>query len=121
MTGVTPHEGGYPVKIVRDRTADRLSPSGEPGELFYRADVPLEERAKPLRQKLAEEVAEYLLDPGDGELADVVAVVQGLARVHALSWRELVQLAEEDPRGGFLEGVMMYVLHPEFDRPKGDA
>jgi predicted house-cleaning noncanonical NTP pyrophosphatase (MazG superfamily) len=113
MSEPTPAPKGYPIKLVRDRTAEIINSTGEPGALFY-GDAP--ETAAPLRRKLAEEVAEYLEDRGVDELADVLAVVEGLAyRQHGLTLAELARQMHSDPRGGFLTGQMMYGHHPEFD------
>jgi predicted house-cleaning noncanonical NTP pyrophosphatase (MazG superfamily) len=112
MSELTPAPEGYPIKLVRDKTTDII---GEHGDLFY-DHVSAAEHAPWLRRKLLEEVGEYLADPGTDELADVVAVVEALARVgHSMSMAELRALALNDPRGGFLTGRMMRGFHLEFD------
>lgn len=110
---LTPAPGGYPIKIVRDRTPDILNSTGEPGALWY--GPAKGDRSRWLRLKLAEEVGEYLVDGGFGELRDVLAVVAALACEHGSDLAGLLQAFKDDPRGGFEEGVMMYGHHPEFD------
>jgi predicted house-cleaning noncanonical NTP pyrophosphatase (MazG superfamily) len=111
--GLTPAPAGYPIKLVRDRTPEILNGTGEPGALFYGPATG--DRSRLLRLKLAEEVGEYLVDGGFGELRDVLAVVEALAAEHGSTLATLVQALRADPRGGFAEGVMMYGHHPEFD------
>jgi len=113
MAELTPAPKGYPIKLVRDRTAGIVNPSGEPGTLFYgpaHGDL-----LRLLRLKLAEEVGEYLVDGGADELTDVLAVIAALAIQHGTTLTALAEIAEDDPRGGFLAGQVMYGHHPEFD------
>jgi predicted house-cleaning noncanonical NTP pyrophosphatase (MazG superfamily) len=109
---LTPAPGGYPIKLVRDKTAKIVNPSGVPGQLWY-GKAPLADRERFLKLKLAEEVGEYLVDGGAEELADVYAVVRALFALQHIY--ELDALVSADPRGGFLDGVMMYGRHDEFD------
>jgi len=115
---LTPTPKGYPIKLVRDRTAEIVNPSGEPGDLWYeRLEVAdSETRIRLLRLKLAEEVGEYLIDGGLDELADVLAVVEALAVGHGSTLRDLEAKMQDDPRGGFRSAVVMYGRHPEYDR-----
>lgn len=113
-TTLTPAPVGYPIKLVRDNTPQILNGSGEPGALWYGEATG--DRARWLRLKLAEEVGEYLVDGGFGELRDVLAVVIALTSVaHGRDYADLIQALNHDPRGGFEKGVMMYGHHPEFD------
>lgn len=114
---LTPHPDGYPIKIVRDRTAEIVNPSGDPGELFYGPLLEGESRAKWLTRKLGEEAIEYVQEPGVGELVQVLQVVMALASEHDdLNFDKLITLAMTDKRGGFFDCVMMYGRHPEYDR-----
>lgn len=111
MSGLTPAPHGYPIKLVRDNTPEILNGSGEPGELWYgETDPALVERF--LRLKLAEEVAEFLVDGGPSELADVHAVVRALAEFYET---DLESVIEGDGRGWFRDARMMYGRHAEFD------
>jgi predicted house-cleaning noncanonical NTP pyrophosphatase (MazG superfamily) len=109
-----PAPAGYPIKLVRDRTPAILNASGKPGDLWYGPATG--DRVRWLRLKLAEELGEYLVDGGVDELADVLAVVEALAEQHGHSLDNLIALAALHDRGGFLDGVMMYGRHDEFDR-----
>lgn len=112
MTVLRPRPDGYPIKLVRDKTAAIINSSGRPGDLWYAELADDESRMKWLRKKLVEEVAEYVVDGGDEELADVYAVVAALAALHDV---DLPASLAGDARGGFFDGVMMYGLHKEFD------
>lgn len=112
-TTLTPAPKGYPIKLVRDNTPQILNESGKPGDLWY--GEANGDRARWLRLKLAEEVGEYLVDGGWGELRDVLAVIEGLAHAHGATLADLLKALADDPRGGFKDGVMMYGYHQEFD------
>jgi predicted house-cleaning noncanonical NTP pyrophosphatase (MazG superfamily) len=114
MSSLIPAPKGYPIKLVRDRTAAIINHTGRPGALFY-APIPAPQRARWLRRKLIEEAAEYLESAELDELVDVLAVVAGLATTHGLELSQLAERMRADERGGFLNGQMMYGHHPEFD------
>lgn len=105
------HPGGYLVKLVRDRVADVL---GGDGTVTYRR-MSREEHVERLRAKLIEEAAEYVTKPSLRELAHVLAVVWALARLDLGTTPAAVEekmIEEAAERGGFENGVGMYVLHP---------
>jgi predicted house-cleaning noncanonical NTP pyrophosphatase (MazG superfamily) len=95
----------YPVKLVRDRIPEEL---GE-GVTSYQ---PLlrEDHIRELRKKLVEEVAEYLVDPSIGELADIYEVIKTLSVVDVGDgWMAVEEAAHDkyNKRGGFLRGMVM--------------
>lgn len=114
MSELVPAPDGYPIKLVRDRTPEIINGTGQAGALFY-THIPAGERGPWLRRKLIEEAAEYMETASLDELADVLAVVEGLAATHGLTLSELGTRMNSDPRGGFLAGVMMRGHHAEFD------
>ena len=71
-----------------------------------------EEHNKQLRKKLVEEALEYMEDPTDEELADVLEVVKALARGWhgGFSYIEEEAAVKEQQRGGFYEGIGMYAV-----------
>ena len=97
----------YLVKLVRDRVGVLLPRPGVEyapinSELLF---------INELRKKLAEEAAEYLIDPNLSELADVYEVVRALAaRDLGLRIGDVIREArrKRDERGGFVAGVGMY-------------
>jgi predicted house-cleaning noncanonical NTP pyrophosphatase (MazG superfamily) len=109
---------GYLIKLVRDKVEkdfihDTHEVSFGPVEVGH-------EHAELLRKKLMEEVAEYLIDPCVGELADIAQVVIDLARVDLAtpySTVETVRAEKYNRRGGFRGGTGMYAIEvPESAR-----
>lgn len=113
MTELKPRPDGYPIKLVRDGTPGIINSTGEPGDLFYEILEDRKEYMEALYRKLGEEVTEFLLTKGAEELVDVYEVVRTIGNAYGV---ELEWAADQDPRGGFKFGVMMYGRHPEFDR-----
>lgn len=65
-----------------------------------------------LRKKLIEEAAEYLIDPSDEELADVLEVVETLAvfgHDEGMGGIRRAQLRKRAHKGAFLDGLGMYL------------
>lgn len=97
------------VKLVRDGIARHLGSQTVSYESIPNTSVHITE----LRKKLLEEVAEYLSEPCEEELADVLAVVRALALVDLrVEWSKIttLELSKHGDRGGFEEGIGMYVL-----------
>jgi predicted house-cleaning noncanonical NTP pyrophosphatase (MazG superfamily) len=96
-------------KLVRDRMAEIIRANGDEA-VVYRAD--LDEYRQRLRDKLTEEVEEFLgaADGADAleELADVVEVVHALVRDlgYAVEDLERVRSAKAEARGAFAERVV---------------
>lgn len=117
MAKLHPAPDGYPIKLVRDKTSDVVNASGNPGALFY-GPLEAQERDLPkwLRKKLLEEVGEYLTDRSLSELADILAVIDGLClRAHGHTLEKVLEDTRNDDRGMFRHGIMMYGYHGEFD------
>lgn len=126
------HADGYPIKLVRDNIEHALRARADEEDvaptLTYeriedRADAPEQgrvEHVKWLRKKLVEEAAEYLLDPGVGELADILAAIRALAIVDlGVSWHavQAEEMRKHQERGGFVKGTVMVGHHPADGRP----
>lgn len=102
-------ERPYLVKLVRDRVGE--FPGGD-GAVEYRPEPDREVHVGLLRDKLIEEALEYFKNPSVGELADVLQAVYDLAQIDLDVDRAEVEGARIDKfneRGGFLEGVCMFV------------
>ena len=99
-------------KLVRDRIPEIIRAAGEE-PITYRAE-PDEYRLR-LREKLAEEVGEFLA-AGDehaiGELADVLEVVYALAADLGTDRAQLERMREDKAsrRGGFVERIVLTSL-----------
>ncbi|WP_432941029.1 nucleoside triphosphate pyrophosphohydrolase [Kribbella sp. CA-253562] len=96
-------------KLVRDRIAEIIRANGDEA-VVYRAGP--DEYRQRLRDKLAEEVEEFLGAGDDAdaleELADVVEVVHALTRDlgYAVEDLERVRSAKAEARGAFAERVV---------------
>jgi predicted house-cleaning noncanonical NTP pyrophosphatase (MazG superfamily) len=97
------------VKIVRSRIGRQL---GDQGAVVYKEIEDRREVVEALHKKLGEEMAEYMDNPSVDELADLYAVIQGLAH-HELGvrWGDVVNknLEKSDRKGDFEDPVGMYV------------
>lgn len=106
------------VKLVRDRVPQFLTDGG----VHYRR-MPREDHVRQLRAKLVEEALEYVLNPSLGELADVQEAVRALALVDlGLDASAVNREAHEKrtERGGFADGVGMYVTADAPPRHEGE-
>ena len=95
-----------PEKLVRDRIPDLIRATGT--EPRTRTADPAEYEAL-LRDKLTEEVAEFLASDGDpAELADILEVVYAVADALGVSRESLERLraAKERERGAFRDRVV---------------
>lgn len=94
-------------KLVRDRIPDIIRAKGtEPKVRLAASDS---EYAQLLRDKLQEEVGEYLRDGNPEELADIMEVVHALAALtgHTPVHVEEMRAAKAAQRGGFRDRVVL--------------
>ncbi len=93
-------------KLVRDRIPEIIKESGK-NACIRKADEA--EYKHLLRQKLLEEVNEFMESGSSEELADILEVVAALGRTHGFSFADLVEMAEEKrkDRGGFEERIVL--------------
>jgi predicted house-cleaning noncanonical NTP pyrophosphatase (MazG superfamily) len=93
-------------KLVRDRIPEIIRAEGlDP--VIYTADA--EEYGTRLRDKLREEVAEFIASDNDPEeLADILEVLYALAEQMGISRQQLEELraAKAEKRGGFAERII---------------
>jgi predicted house-cleaning noncanonical NTP pyrophosphatase (MazG superfamily) len=103
-------------KLVRDRIPEIIRAEGlEP--VIYTADA--EEYGARLRDKLQEEVAEFIASDNDAEeLADILEVLYALAGLAGTSREELEKLraVKAEKRGGFTDRIVW-----SGNRPAGPA
>jgi len=94
-------------KLVRDRIPDIIRAKGtEPKVRLAASDA---EYAHLLREKLREEVAEYLESGSPEELADILEVVRSLASLtgHTPAQVEELRTAKAAARGGFRDRIIL--------------
>lgn len=93
-------------KLVRDKIPEIIRADGKECEVRIAEG---KEKYELLEKKLMEEVNEFLEDKNLEELADVMAVLFGLAREMGYSEDDLIRKREEKngERGGFEEGVVL--------------
>jgi predicted house-cleaning noncanonical NTP pyrophosphatase (MazG superfamily) len=94
------------IKLVRDRIPQIIE-KGHLKATFYIADE--DEYRYRLRNKLQEEVDEYLADTTIEELADIMEVVYALAQVHGISVDQLeaVRKKKAQERGAFQKRLVI--------------
>jgi predicted house-cleaning noncanonical NTP pyrophosphatase (MazG superfamily) len=93
-------------KLVRDKIPQIIRSKGEE-PIVYVADA--EEYGARLRDKLAEEVAEFLASDDDPEeLADILEVLYALAEQVGTDRQQLEKLraAKAEARGGFVDQII---------------
>jgi predicted house-cleaning noncanonical NTP pyrophosphatase (MazG superfamily) len=76
-------------KLVRDRIPEIILNSGRT-PLFYIANC--QEYKELLRQKLFEEVAEFLENESMEEIADILEVLEALSRVNEYTLKEVLKI-----------------------------
>jgi predicted house-cleaning noncanonical NTP pyrophosphatase (MazG superfamily) len=93
-------------KAVRDLIPDIIRATGK--ECVVEQVAP-EEFLALLREKLAEEVAEYQAAPSVEELADIVEVIRSILYLEGASWEQLEELRVRKAvkRGAFAERLVL--------------
>ena len=93
-------------KLVRDKIPAMIAMQGASvrteilmGEGYYVA----------LKQKLTEEVGEFLADDNAEEIADILEVLHAIARYKGIEMSEIeaIRLKKKADRGGFEEGIRL--------------
>jgi predicted house-cleaning noncanonical NTP pyrophosphatase (MazG superfamily) len=93
-------------KAVRDLIPDIIRATGK--ECVVEQVAP-EEFLALLREKLAEEVAEYQAAPSVEELADIVEVIRSILYLEGASWEQLEELRVRKAvsRGAFAKRLVL--------------
>ncbi len=93
-------------KLVRDRIPEIIK---EAGKTPITRILPEEEMESHLIQKLEEEVQEYKETRDFEELADLLEVIEALAKLRGedLYSLERIKLDKREERGGFEEGILL--------------
>ncbi len=93
-------------KLVRDRIPEIVAKDGKVAATHVATD---EEYAAKLREKLQEEVAEYLASGAADELADIAEVLRALAAAQGVDQATLDALRDRkaEERGGFSKRIIL--------------
>jgi predicted house-cleaning noncanonical NTP pyrophosphatase (MazG superfamily) len=93
-------------KLVRDKIPEIIKSKGE-NLITHVADEA--EYARLLREKLEEEVREYLENEGAEEMADIVEVLEALQELRGISAEELASTRKEkaETRGRFKDRIVL--------------
>lgn len=104
------------MKLIRDKIPEVIYSNGEIACVHIADD---REYSRLLRQKLQEEVEEYLESGATEELADILEVLYALAAVLGVSEASLEQLrlAKADARGRFLRRIVWHGSRPRLAPP----
>jgi len=93
-------------KLVRDRIPEIIESKGETAVTHIAEDKEFREK---LREKLDEEIEEFDKHHNAEELADVLEVLEALAKSHDISWERVKELKKKKAkeRGGFEQRVIL--------------
>ena len=93
-------------KLVRDKIPEIIKSNGDVPVTHIASD---NEYKNKLREKLQEEVKEYLESSKTEELADILEVISALADTHQVSFEEIQksQKDKHEKRGGFKEKIIL--------------
>lgn len=101
-------------KLVRDRTAEIIKSEGRIAYTHIANNVEYSEK---LREKLKEEVDEYLKDGNKDELVDILEVVYALGNVMKINKEELetARQTKAVKRGIFLDRIILEKVNRRMD------
>lgn len=93
-------------KLVRDRIIEIIKAKGGQAEWHFATD---EEYHAKLKEKLSEEIAEYLEAESQEEMADVFEVITAILAEKKWTVEEIVavQKKKRDERGGFEKRIVL--------------
>lgn len=93
-------------KLVRDKIIEIIEAKG--GKALYHAATD-EEYGEKLKEKLLEEVAEFLEAENIEEMADIFEVIDALLELKGWKYEEIadIQKKKRDERGGFERRIIL--------------
>jgi predicted house-cleaning noncanonical NTP pyrophosphatase (MazG superfamily) len=99
-------------KLVRDKIPEIIKEKGQTPIIHFASD---EEYWKKLREKLLEEVDEFLKDDNEEELADILEVIDSICNFKKFDKNKLNELKEKKKvkRGGFSKKIILEEVKDE--------
>ncbi|MFZ1970632.1 MAG: nucleoside triphosphate pyrophosphohydrolase [Candidatus Nanoarchaeia archaeon] len=99
-------------KLVRDKIPEIIKAKGQVPIIHYASE---EEYWKRLREKLTEEVDEFLKDENTEELADILEVIDSICDFKKFDKKSLYELKEKKKfkRGGFSKKIILEEIKDE--------
>ncbi len=93
-------------KLVRDRIPQMIQSGGSRCKIRILSP---EDYLQKLNEKLGEELSEYLESGDLEELADLLEVMQAVAKAKGASWEEVeaIRAKKKAARGGFEERILL--------------
>jgi len=94
------------MKLVRDKIPSIIEADGQHA-VWHTAEH--DELTKALREKLEEEVSEFLETPCEEEVADILEVLHGLCNHYGFSWHDVQDELEKKraKKGGYDAGTIL--------------
>ena len=93
-------------KLVRDKIPEIIKGNGE-SPITHKADDV--EYWQKLLEKLSEEVDEFRRDQNEGEIADILEVIEAIAEHRGFVWEDIkkIKAKKARERGGFEERIIL--------------
>lgn len=93
-------------KLVRDKIPQIIESTGQSCKTRILSE---EEYQQKLDEKLTEELAEYQESKSPEELADLLEVMEAVAKTRGYSWEQLCAIrdAKREKRGGFDQRILL--------------
>ena len=93
-------------KLVRDKILEIIAERGESASYHVADEI---EYAEALKDKLREEVEEFLADESIEELADVLEVIDAIAALKGYTSKEIASVRQRKnaERGGFSKKIIL--------------
>lgn len=93
-------------KLVRDKILERIKNNGKDPEAHVASE---EEYWKKLKEKLLEEVSEFLEDSNEEELSDVLEVIDSIKKHKNFDEKKILEIKRKkfEEKGGFEKRIIL--------------
>jgi len=99
-------------KLVRDRIPEIIEQTGKKFSTYIASE---EEYKEKLHNKLLEEANEFISEPSEEELADIMEVVEALINLNGYDMEAIQRIKKDkqEKRGGFYEKIILTKVYEE--------